>query len=94
VPLGLAAAQAGAGGVAVADAAAADLRQQLQERSQEVADLSALSIKADATVQQYMAQLRRWVLCSAWQSLSFGIAHKCLRRPHWCPACLAVTACH
>ncbi|KAI7844734.1 hypothetical protein COHA_001619 [Chlorella ohadii] len=54
----LAAAQAGAGGVAVADAAAADLRQQLQERSQEVADLSALSIKADATVQQYMAQLR------------------------------------
>lgn len=58
----LAAAQTGAGGAAVPDVAAADLRRQLQERTQEVADLSALSIKADATVQQYMAQLRRWVL--------------------------------
>ncbi|PRW50911.1 basal body [Chlorella sorokiniana] len=54
----LAIAQAGTGGAAVADAAAADLRRQLQERTQEVADLSALSIKADATVQQYMTQLR------------------------------------
>ena len=63
----LAAAQAGAGGSAVADVAAAELRRQLQERTQEVADLSALSIKADATVQQYMAQLRRWVFCSSWR---------------------------
>lgn len=57
----LAAAGAGSSSVADATAAAADLRRQLQERSQEVADLSALSIKADATVQQYMVQLRRWV---------------------------------
>ena len=57
----LAAVRAGAGGAAVADAAAAELRRQLAERSQEVADLSTLSIKADATVQQSMAQLRRWV---------------------------------
>ena len=65
----LAAVQAGAGGAAVADVAAAELRRQLQERTQEVADLSALSIKADATVQQYMAQLRRWVFCSSVGSL-------------------------
>lgn len=53
----LAAAGAAAAGEAGADAA--NLRRQLQERCQEVADLSALSIKADATVQQYMAQLRK-----------------------------------
>lgn len=50
---------AGAASNGAASVDAADLRRQLQERSQEVADLSALSIKADATVQQYMAQLRR-----------------------------------
>ena len=36
-----------------------DLRRQLEQRSQEVADLTALSLKADATLQQYMVQLRR-----------------------------------
>lgn len=54
----LGAARAASAGASCA-ADAADLRRQLQERGQEVADLSALSIKADATVQQYMAQLRR-----------------------------------
>lgn len=63
----LAAARTGAD--AAEAAAAADLRRQLAERSQEVSDLSALSIKADATVQQYMAQLRRYFSfgCGWWR---------------------------
>ncbi|KAL4853675.1 Centrosomal protein [Chlorella vulgaris] len=48
----------GTRGTAPAAADVAELQRQLRQRSQEVFDLSALSIRADATVQQYMAQLR------------------------------------
>ena len=89
----LAAARSGSNTAVAADAAAAaDLRRQLEERSREVAALSQLSVKADATVQQYMAQLRRWArrawhLCCAgcWGlAPSLQIEH----RPTSCPPAL------
>ncbi|GAB4818323.1 hypothetical protein N2152v2_005369 [Parachlorella kessleri] len=61
----LASVQATAGDAATAAVAVGDLRRQLDDRSREVADLTAISIKAggvageaDATIQQYMVQLK------------------------------------
>jgi hypothetical protein len=48
----------GSRGAVPAAADVAELQRQLRQRSQEVSELSALSIRADATVQQYMVQLR------------------------------------